>query len=128
MTVFSELLQMTSAQDEPQRLLLLFANAEAKNPKKSKKHQQGTITPVMCVDKAPEEVSDFTSLIKEADGINKEWNFLFIASLSGENGNAPTTEEADPYLNKMTNDVEMGNISQYLVIDRDENRIELQSQ
>ncbi len=128
MTVFSELLQMTSAQDEPQRLLLLFANAEAKNPKKSKKHQQGTITPVMCVDKAPEEVSDFASLIKEADGINKEWNFLFIASLSGENGNAPTTEEADPYLNKMTNDVEMGNISQYLVIDRDENRIELQSQ
>ncbi|MFL0799244.1 MAG: ribonucleotide reductase subunit alpha [Agarilytica sp.] len=119
---------MTSAQDEPQRLLLLFANAEAKNPKKSKKHQQGTITPVMCVDKAPEEVSDFTSLVKEADGINKEWNFLFIASLSGENGNAPTTEEADPYLNKMTNDVEMGNISQYLVIDRDENRIELQSQ
>ncbi len=128
MTVFSELLQMTSAQDEPQRLLLLFANAEAKNPKKSKKHQQGTITPVMCVDKAPEEVSDFASLIKEADGINKEWNFLFIASLSGENGNAPTSEEADPYLNKMTNDVEMGNISQYLVIDRDENRIELQSQ
>ncbi len=128
MTVFSELLEMTSAQDEPQRLLLLFANAEAKNPKKSKKHQQGTITPVMCVDKAPEEVSDFTSLVKEADGINKEWNFLFIASLSGENGNAPTTEEADPYLNKMTNDVEMGNISQYLVIDRDENRIELQSQ
>ncbi len=128
MTVFSELLQMTGAQDEPQRLLLLFANAEAKNPKKSKKHQQGTITPVMCVDKAPEEVSDFASLVKEADGINKAWNFLFIASLSGENGKAPTTEDADPYLNKMTNDVEMGNISQYLVIDRDENRIELQSQ
>ncbi len=128
MTVFSELLQMTGAQDEPQRLLLLFANAEAKNPKKSKKHQQGTITPVMCVDKAPEEVSDFASLVKEADAINKAWNFLFIASLSGENGKAPTTEDADPYLNKMTNDVEMGNISQYLVIDRDENRIELQSQ
>ncbi len=127
MTVFSELLQMTQTQDEPQRLLLLFANAEAKNPKKSKSHQQGTITPVMCVDKAPEDLTDFSSLVKEADGINNGWNFLFIASLSGENGKAPTTEEADPYLNKMTNDVEMGNIGQYLVVDRDENRIELQS-
>jgi len=126
--LFKDLLTMTKEQEAPQRLLLLFANAEAVNPKKSKKHQRGTITPVMCVDKLPEELTTFTTLVKEADSIEKNWNFVFIASLSGENGVAPTTEEAEPFLNKMTNDVETGNgIGRYVIFDREENPIELES-
>lgn len=126
--LFKELMAMTQEQPAPQRLLFLFANAEATNPKKSKKHQRGTISPVMCVDKLPEELSTFEALVKEADSIEKNWNFVFIASLSGDNGVAPTTDEAEPYLNKMANDVETGNgISRYVVFDREENPIELES-
>ncbi len=126
--LFKDLLKMAAEQEQPQRLLFLFANAESQNAKKSKKHQRGTITPVMCVDKLPEELSTFATLVKEADSMEKKWNFVFIASLSGENGIVPTADEAEPYLNKMTHDVESGNgIDRYVVFDRDENAIELES-
>jgi len=126
--MFKELLQMTNEQSAPQRLMFLFANAESTNPKKSKKHQRGTISPVMCVDKLPSELSTFNALVKEADSIAKQWNFVFIASLSGENGVAPTTDEAEPFLNKMANDIETGNgIGRYVIFDREENPIELEA-
>ncbi len=43
----------------------------------------------MCVDKLPEELTTFAALKAEADSIEKNWNFVFIASLSGENGMTP---------------------------------------
>jgi len=126
--LFKDLLKMTAEQEQPQRLLFLFANADAQNPKKSKKHQRGTITPVMCVDKLPEELSNFATLVKEADSIEKSWNFVFIASLNGEHGKAPTTDDAEPYLNKMTHDIESGHeINRYVIFDREENAIEIEA-
>ncbi len=126
--LFKDLLKMSLEQEQPQRLLFLFAKADAQNPKKSKKHQRGTITPVMCVDKLPEELTTFAELVKEADSIEKNWNFVFIASLSGEQGMTPTSDDAEPFLNKMTHDVESGNgVGRYVVFDRDENPIELES-
>ena len=94
--------------------------------KKSKKNAKGTITPTMCVDKLPNEIADYSALVKEADSISKDWDFVFISSLSGVKGLPPTTEDADPYLNKMTNDITSGqNISRYVIFDRQDNPIEL---
>ncbi|GGK62566.1 ribonucleotide reductase subunit alpha [Amphritea balenae] len=126
---FSDLLEMAATQDEPQRLLMLFAKAEggSSNPKKQRKQQHGTIEPVMCVDKLPEEIESFKALVAEADNISKEWNFIIVAGLAGENGQAPTTEDADPYLNQMANGLTMGeDLSRYLIFDRDENPIVMQ--
>ena len=124
---FNELLQAASQQDDAQRLLLLFANAESSS-KKHKSTQRGTISPVMCVDKLPEEIASFEALSEEADAISKDWNFVFIAGLSGKGDVAPTTEEADPYLNKMTNDLASGqDMSQYVVFDRSGGTVMLQA-
>ena len=127
--MFSELLDMANQQDEPQRLLFLFTEAEG-NKKASKANgknpQRGLITPKMCVDKLPSELGDYKDLVKEADSINSDWDFVFIAGLSGQNGKPPSSEEADQYLNKMTNDVASGqNIARYVVFDREGNPIEL---
>jgi len=82
----------------------------------------------MCVDKLPNEIVDYSALVKEADSISKDWDFVFISSLSGVKGLPPTTEDADPYLNKMTNDITSGqNTSRYVVFDRQDNPIELLS-
>jgi hypothetical protein len=126
--LFKDLLKMSTEQEQPQRLLFLFAKVEAQNPKKSKKHQRGTITPVMCVDKLPEELTSFANLVKEADSIEKNWDFVFIASLSGEHGMTPTSDDAEPFLNQMTHDVESGNnVARYVVFDRNEQPIVLES-
>jgi hypothetical protein len=82
----------------------------------------------MCVDKLPEELTTFAALKAEADTIEKSWNFVFIASLSGENGMTPSEDDAEPFLNKMVNDVQTGNnVGRYVIYDRDENPIELES-
>ena len=124
---FSELLDAASKQNQPQRLLLLFATAQASS-KKKKQTQHGTLSPVMCVDKLPEEITSFAGLLKEADNISKSWDFVFALGLSGQNGSAPTSEEAEPFLNKMTNDLVSGqNIAQYAIFDREENPVMLQA-
>lgn len=124
--MYQELLEMANNQEQPQRLLFLFALPEGNNPKKSKKHQKGHLKPVMCVDKLPAEVSSFAELIKEADSIEDNWQFVFISGLSGDNNQAPTTEDAEPYLNRMTSDLMTGqNIARYLVLDREGQPIEM---
>ncbi|MEZ5525378.1 MAG: hypothetical protein R3E62_10530 [Pseudomonadales bacterium] len=123
---FADLLKMASSQEQPQRLLLLFAHAESARKKASKK-QRGTITPVMCVDKLPEEIDSFEALVAEADSINTGWNFIIIAGLSGNQGKAPTPEEADPYLNQMVNGLAAGeSLSRYIVFDREQSPILMQ--
>ena len=128
---FSDLLDMATTQDQPQRLLFLFAQADgsksAKTNKKKSKPQKGTITPVMCVDKLPQEIATFEKLVSEADGINTDWNFILIAGLSGENGQAPSTEDAEPYLNQMVNGLAAGeDLSRYIIFDREQNPIMMQ--
>ncbi len=124
--MYQELLEMANNQEQPQRLLFLFVQPEGNNPKKSKKHQKGSLTPVMCVDKLPDEVANFDALVKEADSIEKNWQFVFISGLSGENNLAPSSEDAEPYLNRMTSDLQTGqNIARYLVLDRAGQRIEM---
>jgi len=124
---FSELLKAANEQDQPQRLLLLFAKAESTS-KKKKQTQHGTLSPVMCVDKLPADIASFSELSKEADSVAKDWDFVFAVGLSGQNGIAPTEEEAEPFLNKMTNDVTSGqNIAQYAIFDREENPIMIQA-
>ncbi|GAA0859245.1 ribonucleotide reductase subunit alpha [Aliiglaciecola litoralis] len=123
---FSTLLEMANEQPDPQRLLFLFASAKTTKKSRKQDDKKGTIEPTMVVDKLPEEISNFSALVSEADCVNKNWDFVFIASLGGELKKAPSSEDAEPYLNKMTDDIMTGsNIMQYVVFDRDENPIEL---
>lgn len=124
--MFSDLLELANEQPDPQRLLFLFAATDATNKSAKRDEKKGTIEPTMVVDKLPEELSTFSELVSEADGINKSWDFVFIASLSGNKKMPPSSEEAQPYLDQMTSDVETGkNINRYVVFDREENPIEL---
>lgn len=126
---FSKLIEAAKQQEQPQRLLMLFAKAEG-NKKKGKNavNETGTVTPLMCVDKLPEELGSFDALIKEADGISEDWNFVLIAGLGGSDGVAPPTEAAEPYLNQMANDVMMGqDLTGYTILDRQQNPVLLEA-
>ncbi len=126
--MFSDLLSMSHEQPDPQRLLFLFASTETTKKSRKRDDKKGTIEPTMVVDKLPSELTTFSDLVKEADGINKAWDFVFIASLGGQMKQPPSSEDAAPYLDKMTEDVMSGsNIRRYVVFDRQENPIELLS-
>ncbi len=115
---FDDLVQVAKQQPEPQRLLFLFAKAESESTTETGQ-ERGTIAPVICVDKLPSELSSFQDLVSEADTFKKDWTFVFIAALPGIAGKEPTSEEASPHLEQMTNSIANGmNIHQYLIFDR----------
>lgn len=116
---FDEILKAAHNETQPQRLLLLFAKASPmKGPQKTS-HQSGTIVPVMCVDKLPEEIASFDALLREADSITTQWDFVLVGSISGKDGAPPSSEEADPHLHKMSNDLANGmDLSRYAILDR----------
>ncbi len=120
LTSFHDLLEMAKIQDEPQRLLLVLARTEAKGSN-GKTHHSGTISPIVCTDKLPDEIESFAALVSEADEVSKDWNMVLVASLGGADGEPPTSEAAAPYLEKMVKDVMTGqDLSRYLILDRDE--------
>ena len=121
---FEDLLHSAHNEELPQRLLLLFAKAAPMKGAHKIRHQSGTIVPVMCVDKLPEEISSFESLLKEADSITNQWDFILIGSIAGKNGVPPSSQEADPHLHKMSNDLANGNdLSRYAILDREQRAI-----
>lgn len=122
------MIDTAEAQDQPQRLLIMLAKSEIEANDKEK-GMSGTITPVICVDKTPDEITTFEDFVTEADSINSDWDMMFIAGLSGENNVMPTPEEADPILNKMVSDLMSGqDLSRYLVLDRNEDPVDIFSE
>lgn len=121
---FNDLVNEAKKQNIPQRMLFLFAKAESLKGVFAVKHKSGTITPVMCADKLPEEIKTFQDLVTEADGISRNWNFVFIATFGDNPLQAPSSKDADSYLKRMCDDLAEGkDLSKYVVLDRDESPV-----
>ena len=124
MSAFQDLINKSQEEKEPQRLLFLFAKARSMMGGPMHSYQSGTIDPIMCVDKLPEELTCFDDLVKEADEHTKEWDFILVSSFSGKNGVVPTSDEADPYLKQMTNMLLEGkDLTQFLIWNRKQETI-----
>jgi hypothetical protein len=121
---FDDLLRAAREQSEPQRLLFVFANAEL--PEDSTPEQRarfhaglgGALAPLMSVDKVPEELSTFDALAEESLRFGQAWAVVFVASLPGRGGRAPTSEEAGPPLQRMIESIKSGSIGSFIPFDR----------
>jgi hypothetical protein len=93
---FDDLLRAARGQSEPQRLLFVFASAELPEDITPGERERfaaglgGALTPLMAVDKSPDEIRDFQSLVEESRQFGKEWAVVFVAALSagGDAGQA----------------------------------------
>jgi hypothetical protein len=73
----------------------------------------------MCVDKTLDELGAFSDLVAESESIEKNWQIVLVAGLSGRNGVAPSSDEAEQPLKKMVKTVENGgDLSNYLAFDK----------
>ncbi|MDN3576423.1 ribonucleotide reductase subunit alpha [Chitinimonas viridis] len=121
---FSDFLLAAKQQDQPQRLLFVFARAELPEQASLEERarfdagQGGTLAPLMCVDKLPEEIGDFVQLRTESEQMGPSWQLLFAASLAGRGGKAPGSAEAEPHLNRMIEAIKQGRVQQLLAFDR----------
>lgn len=121
---FDDLLLAARQQAEPQRLLFVFAKAELPDNSTPEQRalfergQGGTISPLMSVDKLPEELATFTALAGEASEFANDWSIVFVAGLSGRGGKPPGSAEADHSLRRMIEAVKSGMFGSFIPFDR----------
>lgn len=120
---FDDLLAAARQQPEPQRLLFVFASAELpedSTPEQARRFaagQGGALTPLMCVDKTLDEISTFAALADESRQFGQDWALVFVSSLSGQEGQAPSSQDADAPLQRMVEAIKAGTVSQFIPFD-----------
>lgn len=120
---FDDLLTAARQQPEPQRLLFVFVAAElpdgsnAEQAQRFQAGQGGALTPLMCVDKTPDEIGSFEALAQESQQFGQPWALVFVSSLSGRAGRAPSTQDADAPLQRMVDSIKAGQLGQLLPFD-----------
>ncbi len=121
---YQDLISAATAQAEPQRLLWVFAKAELPNGYTQSQHdsfqsgQGGTLSPVLCVDKLPEEIPQFAVLADESAQTGIDWDIAFVSALAGRAGYAPNSDEAEQPLKMMLAKIQSGMIADFLTFDR----------
>lgn len=111
---FDDLLQAARAQDQTQRLLLVFARVELPEDASPQQRQGfeagqgGTLAPVMCVDKDPHELASFAALVAEADGLGAPWGLVLAGALSGQHMQAPSEAAVQAALERLVQRVQQG--------------------
>ena len=121
---FDDLLRAAREQSEPQRLLFVFANAvlpDDSTPEQRARFeagQGGALTPLMSVDKTPKSWARFAALVEESRQFGPDWAIVFVASLPGRDGRAPTSEEADRSLQRMIESIKTGSFGSFIPFDR----------
>lgn len=121
---FDDLLRAARRQPEPQRLLLVFANAELPDDSTPEQRadfqagQGGALMPLMSVDKSPDEIETFAGLVEESRQFGCDWAVVFVAGLSGRDGLAPTSTEADQSLRRMIESIKTGTFGAFMPFDR----------
>ncbi len=124
MNDFQQLLHAAAEQAEPQRLLFVFVRAdlpESPTTDQRDRHDRregGTLSPVLCVDKLPAEVSSFQALAAESTTTGINWDLVFVAAMDGRAGFAPNSDEAARPLQLMVNAIHDGQIGRFAAFDR----------
>jgi len=119
---FEQLLAATSAQADPQVVLFVFAGAalacDATPARRlSFRHGVGAeLTPLMCVEKGPGELSTFDALVSESREVGPPWQVVFAAGLSGANGRLPSGNVVENALNTMVDRVRHGAVQDLLAL------------
>lgn len=122
---FDDFLTAARAEPEAQRLLFVFGVAELPpqaTPGQAKRFREGrggTLAPVMCVDKAPEELDSFAELARESENTGQPWDMVFAAALAGRDGLPPAGADIERGLRNMIGAIHRGAIEGFLVLDRE---------
>ncbi|MBH9553755.1 ribonucleotide reductase subunit alpha [Inhella gelatinilytica] len=120
---FDDFLTAAQAQPEPQRLLLVFAEAglppgaSAAQRRAFEAGEGGVLNLLMCVDKSPHDLASFAALAAEAREAGPPWTLMFTAALTGRGGRAPTEGEVQSALESLVKRIHSGQVEGLLPFD-----------
>jgi len=121
---FEDLLKVARVQPDPQRLLFVFAAGGLPEQPTAEQRagyeagEGGELAPLMCADKAVEELTGFDALVAESALAGPRWAIVFTAALSGTNGCQPAGHETQAALQHMVDSVKAGRLDGMLPFNR----------
>ena len=121
---FDDLLDAARRQPDPQRLLFVFAGVELPDDATPSQRQRfadgagGALVPLMCVDKALDELETFAELVEESRASGPDWAIVFVAALGSRGERLPTSAEAEAPLQRMVDAIRAGSHGSYIPFDR----------
>lgn len=124
LSCFDDLLLASRQQPQPQRLLFVFTRAELPEAATAPQRQAveagcgGNLAPTMCVDKAPTDITNFAALVDESAHTGQHWDLVFVSSLGGKAGIAPSEDEAVQPLQLMVTAIREGRIAELATFNR----------
>lgn len=122
---FDDLLIAARDQADPQRLLFVFAGAELPEDSTPEQRRQfaagvgGALVPLMCVDKALDELTTFAALADEARASGPTWAVVFVAALAGQPGRPLASKDAEAPLQRMVDAIKAGSHGSFIPFGRD---------
>ena len=128
---FDDFLAAARGKPEPQRLLLVFADASlpadasAQQRAEFEAGEGGELAPLMCVDKDPHALASFTELVAEAATLGPPWVLVFAAALTGRAPLPPSQADVDAALQKMVDAVRHGDVQRYAPFDSEGHAVQL---
>lgn len=120
---FDDLLRAARAQAEPQRLLFVLATAGLPDDATAAERERfaagegGTLTPLACIDKAPEDLTSFEALREESRQLGQDWDIVFVGALAGSGDTEPTALQAEAPLQRMVDSIKSGSIDRFAAFD-----------
>lgn len=129
---FDDLLQAARQQAQPQRLLMVFTSAELPDDCTPQQRQDfeaghgGALVPAMYADKSPDEIQSFAALTLESGQFQSQWHVVFVAALSGANGNPPSSSDIEQTLERMVESVKLGAFDNMIAFDTSGHAITLE--
>ncbi len=119
-TNFDDLIQVAKQQQLPQRLLFVFAASSIPDDATELQKEQhargegGELTPVLCVDKTPDQIASFAGLAAESQQTGKTWEVAFVAAVDDVGMDDKAVDEA---FQRMTQMIKYGTIGSFLAFD-----------
>jgi hypothetical protein len=120
---FDDLLSAANQQGQPQRLLLVFANAELPTDCTDAQRQAfesgagGALVPAMCVDKAPHQLKSFSALKLESEQFNVSWQVVFASTLTEPPSQLAAQQVVEQALKGMVDAIKLGAITHMIAFD-----------
>ncbi len=128
---FNILLAVARSQPQAQRLLFVFVTTELPDDATPQQRAEfeagegGALVPLMCVDKALDELGTFEQLTLEANQLDDRWVMVFVAAMAGASDKAPSSADAASHLQSMVEAIKRGELGRYLAFDRQGNSMQL---
>jgi hypothetical protein len=120
---YTDLISAAKSQEDLQKLLFVFTQADLPEDADTQQKENfltgcgGALSPVMYVDKFPNEVEDFSTLIKQSREMKAAWEIVFVGALSGEGSVPPGMERIEKSFFKMIEDIKRGKFGSLIAFD-----------